>query len=131
VSAYAAEPVAKKLEKSHPEVAARLWRAQGMRIVNAKKSQYYDAALLNFESAMRCYEKARLAAEWEKTVNHVHAEHHRKTGFMAGFEKIVAGSRPSKKPSFLERAKARWGKRQTDGAGGAQQEEDNEPSRTP
>jgi hypothetical protein len=59
------------------------------------------------------------------------AEHHCTTWFMAGVEEIVAESRASKKPSFLERAKARWGKRQTDGAGGAQQEEDNEPSRTP
>lgn len=45
VSHYTIEPVAKKLEKTHPEVAARLWRAQGMRIINAKKSKYYDAAL--------------------------------------------------------------------------------------
>jgi hypothetical protein len=39
-------------------------------------------------------------------------KHHRKTGFMAGFEEIVAGSGPSEKPSFLERAKARWSARQ-------------------
>ncbi len=45
VSHYATEPAAKKLEKTHPEVAARLWCAQGMRVVNAKKSKYYDAAL--------------------------------------------------------------------------------------
>jgi len=29
----------KRLEKSYPDVAARLWCAQGMRIVNAKKSK--------------------------------------------------------------------------------------------
>jgi len=109
VSHYTTEPAAKKLEKTHPDVAARLWRAQGMRIVSAKKSKYYDAALANFERARRCFQKAGLSAEWEKTVNQVRAEHRRKSGFMAGFEEIVAGSGPSEKPSFLERAKARWG----------------------
>jgi uncharacterized Zn finger protein len=109
VSHNATEPAAKKLEKTHPEVAARLWRAQGMRIINAKKSKYYNAALENFERARRCYERAGLAADWRRVVNEVRAEHHRKTGFMSGFEEVVAGSGPSKKPSFLERAKARWG----------------------
>jgi hypothetical protein len=110
VSHYLTEPAARKLEKDHPDLAARLWRAQGMRIINAKKSKYYDAALANFEHAMRCYEKAGITAEWEKIVDHVRAAHHRKTGFMPGFERLVAGSGPSKQPSFLDRAKARWGK---------------------
>jgi hypothetical protein len=39
------EPAAKKLENTHPDVAARLWCAQDMRIVYAKKSNYYHAAL--------------------------------------------------------------------------------------
>jgi len=55
LSHYATEPVAKKLEKTHPGIAARLWCAQGMRIVNAKKSKYYDAALSNFERAKACW----------------------------------------------------------------------------
>ena len=88
-------------------LAARLWRAQGMRIVGAKKSEYYNAALSNFERAMRCYAKAGLTAEWEETVNRIRTEHHRKTGFMPGFEDLAAGCGPSNKPSFLERAKAR------------------------
>lgn len=109
VGHYITEPAAKKLEKSHPDLAARLWRAQAMRIVNTKKSKYYAAALSNFERAMRCYEKAGLTAEWEKIVSQVRAEHHRKTGLMSGFEDLVAGSGPSARPSFLERARARWG----------------------
>ena len=113
VSHYATEPAAKKLEKTHPEVAARLWCAQGMRVVKAKKSKYYDAALSNFERARRCYEKAGLAADWDRVVSKVRSEHHRKTGFMSGFEEIVAGSGPNERPSFLERAKARWGYRQS------------------
>ncbi len=115
VSHYATEPAAKKLEKTHPEIAARLWCAQGMRVVNAKKSKYYDAALSNFERARCCYEKAGLLADWQRVVSKVRSEHHRKTGFMSGFEEIVEGSGPSEKPSFLERAKARWGSRQSGG----------------
>jgi len=112
LSHYATEPVAKKLENAHPDLAARLWRVQGMRIVNAKKSKYYDAALSNFESARRCFERAGLVAEWEKTVSRVRADHRRKTGFMSGFEGLVAGSGACGAPSFLERAKARWAARQ-------------------
>lgn len=111
LSHYTTEPAAKKLDKTHPELAARLWRAQAIRIVNAKKSRYYDAALDNFKRAKRCFEKAGLTVEWEKTVKQVRGEHNRKVGFMAGFENIVAGSASNNEPSYLERAKARWGGR--------------------
>jgi hypothetical protein len=79
LSHYATEPVAKKIEEGHPDLAARLWRAQGLRIVNAKKSKYYDAALSNFESAKRCFESAGLATEWHRTVSQVRAHHHAST----------------------------------------------------
>jgi hypothetical protein len=42
----------------------------------------------------------------------VRAGHHRKSGFMLGFERLVAGIGPSDEPSFLERAKARWSERE-------------------
>ncbi len=108
VSHSITQPAARKLEKTHPGLAARLWRAQGMRIVNAKKSKYYEAALGNFEEAKRCYERAGRTADWIETVNQIRTLHHRKVGFIAGFEDLVAGGGPSAKPSFLERAKARW-----------------------
>lgn len=108
VSHYVTEPAAKKLEKLHPDLAARLWRAQGTRIIESKKSKYYDAALSNFECAIRCYERAGLTAEWERTANDVRTRHRRKTGFMPGFERLLAGSGPSDNSSFLERAEARW-----------------------
>jgi len=111
VSHYATEPAAKKLEKTHPGLAARLWRAQGMRIVEAGKSKYYDAAVSNFERARKCFARAGLAAEWEQTVRQVRADHRRKTGFLSGFEAVAAGAGQKKQPSFLERAKARWGGR--------------------
>jgi hypothetical protein len=85
-----------------------------MRVVNARKSKYYGAALSNFERARRCYENSGLTADWRRVVEKVRSEHHRKTGFVAGFEEIVAGSGPSQKPSFLERAKARWDARHVD-----------------
>jgi len=55
--------------------------------------------------------KLGLLADWERVVSRVSATHHRKMGFMSGFENLVAGSGPSKAPSFLERAKAKWGAR--------------------
>jgi hypothetical protein len=112
VSHDATEDAAKRLQKTHAGLAARLWRAQGMRIVDAKKSKHYDAALSNFEHARDCYLRAGLAADWEETVRCVRASHCRKTGFMGGFEALAAGAKRGDPPSFLDRAKARWGQRQ-------------------
>ena len=100
--------MAKKLEMSHPDLAARLWRAQGLRIVNTKMSKYYDTALSNLESAKRCFEQAGQQEEWSKTVRQIRTAHHRKSRFMPGFERLVAGTGPSDEPSFLDLAKARW-----------------------
>jgi hypothetical protein len=101
VSHYATKPAAKRLEKRHADLAGRLWRAQGMRIVNAKKSKYYDAALSNFERARDCYQRAGLAAEWEQTVRRVCAAHHRKTGFIIGFRALAAGAKHRDRPLLL------------------------------
>jgi hypothetical protein len=103
---------AKKLETPHPRLAARLWRAQGMRILAAKKSQYYGAALSNFEHARDCYRQAGLDGEWEDVVRRVRASHSRKTGFIGGFERLVTSAKLSSRPSFLDSAKARWTERQ-------------------
>jgi hypothetical protein len=111
VSHYFTEPAAKRLEKNHPDLAACLWCAQGMRIVDAKKSKYYDAALSNFARARDCYQRAGLATEWEETVRHVSRLHFRKSGFMNGFQALAAGAKRVEQPSFLKRAKARWGER--------------------
>jgi hypothetical protein len=106
LSHYITEPAAEVVENSRPDVAARLWRAQGMRIVNAKKSKYYNAALLNFERSKRCYERAGLSGEWKKIVIQVRSVHRRKSGFISGFERIVAGM--GNRQSFVERARERW-----------------------
>ncbi|MBW1927074.1 MAG: hypothetical protein JRI35_07800 [Deltaproteobacteria bacterium] len=108
LSHYRTEPLARKLERSHPALSARVYRALCMRIVNAGKSKYYDAALEHIEHAKKCYTKANLDADWQAVVADVRKRHFRKKGFMAGFEDIVTGTPKQVEPSFLERAKARW-----------------------
>lgn len=108
LSHYRTEPLAHKLERSHPEISARVYRALCMRIVNAGKSKYYDAALDSIERAKKCYVKAGLNADWQALVTDVRERHFRKKGFMAGFEDIVSGAPKHVEPPFLERAKARW-----------------------
>ncbi len=86
------------------------YQAMGLRIVNAGKSKYYDAAISNFEQAKRYYEKAGLEPVWLETVEKVMNNHARKHSFMPGFKRVVAGKGPSTEPSFIERAKTRWRK---------------------
>ena len=111
LSHYRTEPTARRLAKSHPDVAAKVYRALGMRILSAKKSKYYDAALSRFEEAKRCYERSDLHREWAALVTDVRQAHHRKAGFMADFERLAAGHGPSDTPSFLDRARSRWSAR--------------------
>lgn len=108
LSHYRTEPLAHKLERSHPDISARVYRALCMRIVNAGKSKYYDAALDNIEHAKKCYAKAGLNADWQALVADVRKRHFRKKGFMAGFEDIVSDTPKCVESPFLERAKARW-----------------------
>jgi len=108
LSHYRAEPLARKLERSHPDISARVYRALCMRIVNAGKSKYYDAALDRIGQARKCYVKAGLDADWQAVVADVRARHFRKKGFMAGFEDIVSGAPKHAEPPFLKRARARW-----------------------
>lgn len=108
LSHYRTEPLARKLERSHPDIAARVYRALCLRIVNAGKSKYYDAALDNIEHAKKCYAKAGLDTGWQAVVAEVRKRHFRKKGFMSGFEDIVSGAPKYVEPPFLERAKHRW-----------------------
>jgi hypothetical protein len=89
-------------------LAGKVFWALGMRILNAKKSKYYDAALSHFEETKSCFERAGISQQWDAVVAEVRQAHHRKTGFMPGFERLVAGRGPSQQPSFLERARNRW-----------------------
>jgi tetratricopeptide (TPR) repeat protein len=114
LSHYRTEPLARKLERSHPDIAAMVYRALCMRIVNAGKSKYYDVALDNMAHAKKCYAKAGLNSEWQAVVADVRERHSRKKGFMAGFEEIVSGAPKYVEPPFLERAKARWPRKSKD-----------------
>ena len=104
------EPAAERLARTHPGVAAKVFRAMGVRIIDAGKSKYYDAALSNFQKARTCYRKAGLDAQWNALAAEIREKHRRKTGFMPGFEKLVAGAGPDREPSFLDRARKRWEK---------------------
>jgi tetratricopeptide (TPR) repeat protein len=108
LSHYTAEPLAYKLERSHPDISARVYCALCMRVINAGKSKYYDAALDNIERAKKCFAKAGLNDDWQAVVADVRQRHFRKKGFMAGFEEIVSGAPRNVEPPFLDRVKARW-----------------------
>jgi hypothetical protein len=110
LSHYTIEPAAEKLAGDYPDVAAKLYQAMGLRIVNAGKSKYYGAAISNFEQAKQYYEKAGLEPVWLETVENVMNNHARKYNFMPGFKRVVEGKGPSTEPSFIERAKTRWEK---------------------
>jgi len=108
LSHYVTEPAAERLAKTHPGLAAKVFRALCMRILNAGKSKYYDAALSNLEKAKGCYQSAGLDAQWQAVASEIRRNHHRKSGFMPGFDRIIQGAGPSKEPSFLDRARGRW-----------------------
>lgn len=108
LSHYVTEPAADLLAEIHPEVAARIFRAMGMRILIAKKSKYYHEALANFENAKNCYTRAHMSRQWEGVVAEVRRAHYRKVGFMPGFERLVAGRGPGQRLSYLDRARKRW-----------------------
>jgi uncharacterized Zn finger protein len=111
LSHYVTEPAAKRLARTHPGLAAKVFRALAMRIVGAGKSKYYYAALSNFEKAKSCYQKAGLNERWEALAGEVRRVHHRKTGIMPGFERIAAGSGQAARPSFLDSARKRLAQR--------------------
>jgi hypothetical protein len=108
LSHYVTEPAAARLAKTHPGVAAKVFRALCVRILDAGKSKYYAAALSNLEEARRCYQAAGRDDQWKALVAEIRRDHHRKSGFMPGFEVIVAGKRARVEPSFLDRARGRW-----------------------
>jgi tetratricopeptide (TPR) repeat protein len=108
LSHYQTKLLAHKLQHTHPDISARVYRSLCMRIVNAGKSKYYDAALDNIKSAKKCYAKAGLNTEWQKLVNDLRKKHFRKKGFMAGFDCIVLSAPKDVQQPFMERVKARW-----------------------
>jgi len=107
LSHYTTEPAARRLAKTHPGVAAKVFRALCMRVVDEGKSQYYFAALSNLEKAKNCYRSAGLDAQWRALVSEIRRKHHRKSGFMPGFERIAGGAGSRKARSFAKSAPKR------------------------
>jgi len=114
VGHHAAEQAGTALEPGYPGEAARIWRAAGMRILEAGKSKYYGAALRYLDHAKRCYQQAGQPDQWQEVVDEVYAQHGRKTSFLPGFDAVVTGTDPTPQPSFLDQAKARWSRHVTE-----------------
>jgi hypothetical protein len=104
------EPAAALLEGGYPGLAARLWRAQALRILHAKRSKYYRVVVLDLAHARDGFLAAGEEEVWDRTVAQLRVEHRRKLGFMEAFERLAAGATPEPEPTFLERARARWQK---------------------
>lgn len=104
LSHYTTQPAAENLGRKHPAAAAKLHVALGLRILVAKKSKYYDAALGHIEKARAFLLETSLGDEWEKLVTEIRSEHSRKSAFMPGFERIVEGRR---EPTFMDRVRER------------------------
>lgn len=93
LSHYVTEPAATAVAKTHPTVAAKVFRALCMRTLKAAKSRYYAAALAHLEQARRCYLADGLEQQWEALALEIRRQHYRKSSFMPGFDAIVAGKR--------------------------------------
>jgi uncharacterized Zn finger protein len=100
LSHYVTEPAAERLAKTHPGVAAKVFRALCTRIVDEGKSQYYFAALSNIRKAKNCCQCAGLDTQWQALVAEIRRKHHRKSGLMPGFERIAGGAQPRKSRTF-------------------------------
>jgi hypothetical protein len=111
LSHYVTERAAERLAGTHPDVAAKVFRALCIRIVAAGKSKYYFEALSHLEKARNCYLRAGLDGQWKALAAEIRRDHSRKSGFIPGFERIVRGTGPSQEPSFLDRARERWASR--------------------
>ena len=107
LSHYDTEPAAEKLAGKDALAAAKLYRALGLRILQARKSRYYNAALAHFERARDLYLGAGQHSEWKTLADAVRKEHPRKSGFLSGFEQLVSGN-AGRSESFAEQAREQW-----------------------
>jgi hypothetical protein len=91
---FVAEAAGTSLESDHPLEAARIWRAQGIRVLAGRKSQHYGAAIDSFARAKRGYARVDRIDDWQAVVVQVQAEHRRKSSFMPRFR----SPRPRRRP---------------------------------
>ena len=114
ISHYTTNEAAQELEKKHPTEAAKIYRAMGMRIIKAKKSKYYAAAIDHFLKTKKLYLDNDRREEWLSLVENVRRDHYRQYSFIGGFEELVLGNYPESPESFEERARKRWEKQISD-----------------
>jgi tetratricopeptide (TPR) repeat protein len=105
LGSFSAGPIADVLSRHHADLAARIYSAVALRIVNRGRSRRYEEALENLAKARDSFLAAGLAPEWHKLVAELRANHSRKTGFIGGFERVVSVGKVAKAPRFLERAR--------------------------
>lgn len=109
LSHFTTDPAARKLMKAYPLLAAKLEVAMALRILEAKKSRYYDSALRNLDRARKAMLKNGRAEEWEALATEIRKNHRRKSAFIPGFESLTERRR-TREHSFSERARERWRK---------------------
>ncbi|MCL4378260.1 MAG: hypothetical protein M1409_07775 [Actinobacteria bacterium] len=102
------EEAAEALLNKNLIVAARIYCAMSMRILNSGKSKYYNIALGHFLKVKTIYTKNNSEKEWLSIVRHIRENHARKYSFIPDFEKLVLGKYPTIRESFIQRAKKRW-----------------------
>ena len=108
ISHYIMEEAAQVLLNRNPMAAAKIYRAMGMRILNSKKSKYYNIALEHFLKVKSIYTKNNSEGEWLSIIKYIRENHSRKYSFIPYFEKLVLGKYPPPRGSFIKRAKKRW-----------------------
>ncbi|MHB8279567.1 MAG: DUF6880 family protein [Candidatus Humimicrobiaceae bacterium] len=114
ISHYVIEKAAKVFLNKNSIVAAKIYRAMGMRILNSKKSKYYSIALEHFLRVKSIYIENNSQEEWLSIIKYIRENHARKYSFITDFEKLVSGIYPSSQKSFAQRARKRWEKQITD-----------------
>ena len=90
--------------------SAKVSRALGMRILNAKKSKYYHIALQRLMKAKELYLRAGKDDIWKRLVIEIKDKHGRKYSFIEDFEELVKGKTPESLKPIKNRLKERWGR---------------------
>ncbi|MFN3201550.1 MAG: DUF6880 family protein [Bradymonadia bacterium] len=108
LSHHVTEPVAVALSPEHPSAAALIYRALALRILDADRSAWYDAAVDHLRDARRCYLKADQAGVWSALVDYIRRAHGQKHPFMASFRAVLHGDPQADDTPFLDRAHDIW-----------------------
>jgi hypothetical protein len=109
LSHHALERAAAELLPRHRVLSGKLHRIMASRILNAAKSKSYPTALGHLERVRNILLEEGMASDWNALVSDIRSKHGRKSRFMPGFERLVAG-KDLWGPSFLDRARTRWHK---------------------